>query len=135
MSDLAQPPRLYGNVSARLYTASCITILMLFICLACAQTTGRAASTTADTATVSGRVTNEQGRGIGRMTVSLQDLVTGTVQITQTRGDGSYIFAGVPLHNHYSVMPQHRLYEFAPGIQSFSLVEEMRNVNFTASRR
>ncbi len=135
MSDLAQPSSLYGNVSARLYTVSCITILMLLICLASAQTTGRAASTTAATVTVSGRVTNEQGRGIGRMTVYLQDLVIGTVQVTQTRGDGSYIFTDVPIYNHYSVMPQHRLYKFAPGIQSFSLVEEMRNVNFTATRR
>ncbi len=97
--------------------------------------TGQAASPAEATVTISGRVTNEYGRGIGRVTVYLQDLAIGTVQIAQTRGDGSYAFTDVPLYNYYTVTAQHRLYDFTPGIQSFSLIEEMRHVNFTATRR
>ena len=109
-----------------------ISLLILLVCLVSVPFVK---AVSAQSVTVSGRITNEQGRGIGRITVYLQELDIGTVRIAQTRGDGSYAFTDVQLYSHYSVMPQHRLYDFAPGIQSFGLVDEKPNVNFIAVRR
>lgn len=89
---------------------------------------------TAASVTVSGRVMNANGAGLGRATVMLLDTNTNQTRTAQTRGDGSYVFEDVPVGTLYVITVRARRYTFAPATQSFMLTDALGNVNFVGGR-
>lgn len=89
---------------------------------------------TAASVSVSGRVTDSYGKGIGRATITLLDVNTSQTRTAQTGGNGYYVFEDVPVGGFYVVNAVARRYTFAQDTQSFTLIDAMQGVNFTATR-
>lgn len=89
---------------------------------------------TAASVSVSGRVTDAYGRGIGRATITMLDVNTSETRTAQTGGNGYYVFEEVPVGGFYVITAAARRYTFAQGTQSFTLIDAMQGVNFTATR-
>jgi len=87
---------------------------------------------TAAHVTVSGRVLDAYGRGIGRATVTLLDVNTNQTRTVQTGGNGSYVFEDVPAGSFYVISVNARRYTFAG--QGIMLLDAMSNVNFVGVR-
>ncbi len=80
---------------------------------------------------ISGRVTDPNGRGIPRVTVSMLDTQTGDTRLARTNPFGYYRFGGVPAGNFYILNATAKSYSFET--QSFQLFEDQNEVNFVAN--
>lgn len=89
---------------------------------------------TAAPASVSGRVTDRYGRGISSAIITVVDLSTGETKYAYTSSFGYYKVDGLPVANFYSVGVRHSRYTFVDPVQTFSLDDNVTNLNFTATR-
>ena len=88
---------------------------------------------TAVPATISGRVTAANGRGIAKAMVSLRDAATGQTVTAITNSFGNYTFRNVPTARAYSLTPRYNKYRFTPASTSFTLNGDLAGVNFVAN--
>ncbi len=85
---------------------------------------------TAAAVTVSGRVTNINGRGIARAVVTMRD-ANGQETIARTGSLGYFAFYEVNSGESYVVTPVHKRYQFSPRI--ISVLDEMSDVDFVGT--
>ena len=87
---------------------------------------------TAAPATVSGRVTTAAGAGIKGVSVALNDLTTGQTRYTLTNSFGYYTFSNAQTEDFYAVAVESKKYRFQTNIQTFTLQNDLLDVNFVA---
>ena len=87
---------------------------------------------TAAPATVSGRVTTAAGAGIRGVSVALNDLTTGQTRYTLTNSFGYYTFSNAQTEDFYAVAVESKKYRFQSNIQTFTLQNDLLDVNFVA---
>lgn len=85
---------------------------------------------TAATVSVSGRVTNENGIGVSRATVTITDS-EGILRSALTSAFGYYRFDDVQVGQNHILQVSSKRYQFQP--QVIFVTEDMENINFTAS--
>jgi Carboxypeptidase regulatory-like domain len=90
---------------------------------------------TAASVSVGGQITDNFGRPIAGLTVSLQDPTSGDVLHAVTNAKGGYIFRNMPVGQSYVVTPEGRAYNFNPGSSFVNLLDEQTNINFVAERK
>jgi hypothetical protein len=92
--------------------------------------TGTFAATfpTASGVSVSGRVLNQRGYGLGRVNLELRDPVTGVTYNTQTRGDGSFTFEDVHSGRTYLLTPTRKRYTFSPPSVLIQVLDEVNEI-------
>ncbi len=88
----------------------------------------------AASSTVSGRVRNQDGRGLAYVDVMLTSS-EGEVYTTTTGENGRYSFADVPSGITYVISVQSKRYRFAESSQVINLTENITEVNFIGSGR
>lgn len=86
---------------------------------------------TAATATVSGRVVTESGRGINRARLTLTDS-NGQVRLATTNPFGFYRFIDLPTGSDYVLTVGSKTYQFKEPSRVLSLQENLDGENFTA---
>ena len=86
---------------------------------------------TAAPANISGRITTSSGTPLGGVTMRLSG---GRSAKTITDSDGNYRFTNVDTNNFYTVTPSLVNYQFGPESRSFSLLANMTDAVFTATR-
>ena len=84
---------------------------------------------TADTSTISGRITKPDGSPVGGAVMRLSGSMTRT---TVSDGGGNYRFNELETGSFYTVTPELANYSFSPGSRSFSLTGNMTDAGFTA---
>jgi len=89
---------------------------------------------TAAPASISGRVLNSRGRGIGRVSMELLDTISGEIRQTQTNGDGSYSFGGIPSGQFYILTASRYHFIFEPSSIPVQVNEDMQDLNFNGDR-
>ena len=85
---------------------------------------------TAASSSVKGRVTDEAGRGINAAGVSALNVQTGETKIVKTNPFGFYNFSSLDSGGFYILSVNHKSYKFADNYQSFSLNDDVQDVNF-----
>lgn len=96
---------------------------------------GMILSPTAAAASVGGRITTANGRGIYGARITIVNSTGTNAQTTSTNPFGYYRFAEVAVGETYIITVRHKNYYFSPSSQVLSLTEAAENVNFTASPR
>jgi hypothetical protein len=86
---------------------------------------------TAAPASISGRITTAEGAGLAGVTLNLSGARTGRVI---TDSNGNYRFNNIDTENFYTVTPELVNYHFGPASRSFSLLANMTDAVFTATR-
>ncbi len=81
---------------------------------------------------VSGRITDFNGRGIGGANLILTNPSTNAVWIVRTNQFGYYRFDGLEVAELYFLSVKHRRYTFAPDTLTFNLIGDLDGQNFTA---
>lgn len=92
---------------------------------------GNALAPTAANVSISGRVANATGQGIGRVRVSLTD-AQGNVRTALSSSFGYYMFDDVPAGQTYIISISHKKYTFNPNTRALNVFDTLENVNFTA---
>lgn len=87
--------------------------------------------TTAAPVSVSGRVTDEDGRGIGRAMVMIQNLNTEETRTVITNWSGNYRFKDLPVGDLYVVTITNKRGGFNRQTRSLVLNSDEENLNFT----
>jgi hypothetical protein len=87
--------------------------------------------TTAAPVSVSGRVTDENGRGIGRAMVKIQNLNTEETRTVVTNWTGNYRFNDLPVGDLYVITIGSKKAGFTRQARSFVLTSDEENLNFT----
>jgi hypothetical protein len=90
-----------------------------------------AAPPTSAQVSVGGRVTNLNGYGVPRVTVTLTDS-GGQSVMAITNAFGYYSFPSVEVGEVYIVQALSKRYEFSPPAHAISVMDAIENVNFTA---
>jgi hypothetical protein len=86
---------------------------------------------TAAPASISGRITTVDGSPLGGVTIKLSG--AGSAKVI-TDSNGSYRFNNIDTNNFYTVTPALVNYHFGPESRSFSLLANMTDAAFTATR-
>jgi hypothetical protein len=89
-------------------------------------------SVTAAPATISGRVLSSSGAPLKSVTVELTDASTGESRIALTNPFGYYVFDNCMTDDFYVLNVKSRNYSFNPSSRSFSLTDNLADVNFVA---
>ena len=88
---------------------------------------------TAGSATVSGRVTDVNGRGIKGITLSLFNASNGRIVSAVTNNFGFYVFEGIEISTFYMMKAYgNKRYRFPNDERSFVVNEDLANVDFVA---
>jgi hypothetical protein len=80
---------------------------------------------------VGGRAVTADGRGISNARVTMTDQ-SGETRTALTNGFGYYRFDNVPAGATYVFSVWHRRYEFIEPTQVLFVIEEQKDINFTA---
>jgi len=91
-----------------------------------------AINASAAVASISGRVNDASGVGLGGVTVSLVNTASGETQTRVTSSNGGYRFENLAVRADYTITPRLARYSFTPSSRQVSLVEELTNADFTA---
>lgn len=83
-------------------------------------------------ASVSGRVVDAYGNGIGGINVTLTDVQAGTTWNAVTSPFGFYLIEGPEVANFYTLSVSHKRYTFAVPVRSFTLNSDLTDVDFVA---
>jgi hypothetical protein len=83
-------------------------------------------------ATIDGRVVDTAGQGIPKTMVALSN-AQGIVQTTLTSPFGYYQFSDVPTTVTYTISVSRKRYQFTPPSQTFLVVQNISDVNFTGT--
>lgn len=89
-------------------------------------------SPTAANVSISGRVTDANGRAISRVRVTITD-TNGNIRSSATNQFGYYRFADLPSGETYVIQAAHKVYTFAP--QIISVTEDISDVDLTAQQQ
>jgi len=95
--------------------------------------TNTALNVTAAPATIGGRVTTAYGNGISGVSVGLTDLTTGKTRYALTNSFGYYTFTNCMTEDFYFVGIESKRYRFATNQKSFTLLDNLLDVNFVAN--
>ena len=87
---------------------------------------------TAATTSISGRVKDVSGAGIGGVSVAILNASSGETQTTLTNAEGVYRFEDLAVGVDYIITPRLARHSFTPSSKSVSLVEELTETDFTA---
>lgn len=87
---------------------------------------------TAATTSISGRVKDTSGAGIGGVSVAILNASSGETQTTLTNAEGVYRFEELAVGVDYIITPRLARHSFTPSSKSVSLVEELTETDFTA---
>jgi len=90
---------------------------------------------TAAPASVSGRVRDENGKGVAFVLVTAVNLSTGESLQAQTDIRGRYRFEDLPTAEDYLVTATSRRYTFTPNNRVISLLEDLVGLDFAATQR
>ncbi len=90
---------------------------------------------TAADASVAGRVTTHEGRGIAKTRVTITDSQTGQVKYATSNSFGYYRFSELESGHLYILTVSSKRYIFQPDTQSFQLNENLDSVNFVGNQR
>lgn len=82
---------------------------------------------------VAGRVTDAWGRPIRGADITLYDLISGEVRTVFSNTFGYYRFTGLPAEDMYLINVSHGRYLFVSGSISFSLEQNITDLDFTAT--
>lgn len=93
------------------------------------------AGPTAARAAIGGRVRNAGGAGLANVEVTLVEAASGRSVVTLTDADGAYRFAELEVGSDYIVTARLAGYGIAPGSRQFSLVEELTEADFVATKK
>jgi hypothetical protein len=85
---------------------------------------------TAAPASVSGRVTFDNGIGIRGAALTLVNVTTGETRTATTNNFGNYSFEDLPVQDFYVLTVSHRKYGFFNGTRSFTLFEDLLDMDF-----
>jgi len=96
---------------------------------------GPAIGPTAAPASVSGRVRDENGKGVAFVLVTAVNLSTGESLQAQTDIRGRYRFEDLPTAEDYLVTASSRRYTFTPNNRVISLLEDIVGLDFAATQR
>lgn len=92
----------------------------------------QASGVSAATVTVSGRVTNASGYGIGGVTVSIDGGSLSEAMYARTSPFGYYTFEGIPAGQVYIVTVSSKRYTFNPPNRAITVQEDVGNADFVA---
>lgn len=87
-------------------------------------------SPTAAPASISGRVSDPFGYGLGYARVAVQNASTGEIKVATTNNFGYYTVSDLPSGEFYQVTVSHKRYSFQP--QFLSLMEDVSGMDFMA---
>jgi hypothetical protein len=87
---------------------------------------------TATIVNISGRVTRQDGRGVPRVRVVLQDVSTGLIKTVQTNPFGYFQIQGLEIGHFYILTARSKRHQFTPENYSLTLMEDLTEINFTA---
>lgn len=87
---------------------------------------------TAANVSVSGRILSANGAGIAKARISLVG-ANGETRTVISNSFGYYEFTGVEVGQIYVVSAQHKIYRFDPPTQVVTVMDELTDVDFTAS--
>ncbi len=90
---------------------------------------------TAAPASVSGRIRDENGKGVAFVLVTAVNLSTGESLQAQTDIRGRYRFEDLPTAEDYLVTASSRRYTFTPNNRVISLLEDLVGLDFAATQR
>ncbi len=87
---------------------------------------------TAASITLSGKVqyANGEGKGIGKVMLTLVNVATGMTKTTFTDGNGDFSFDDVEVGFFYIVKAERKLFSFTPSEHAFTLIEESNEIIF-----
>lgn len=88
---------------------------------------------TAAGVTIAGRATKPDGNPLIGATMNLNGGFSSETYTTTTRSDGSYFFENVPAGNNVVITPSKSGYTFAPSNRLYNLLEDINDVDFTAT--
>jgi hypothetical protein len=86
-------------------------------------------------ATVSGRIREENGKGVPFVLITAVNLSTGEIVQTQSDLRGRYKFESLPTLENFLVTASSRKYSFTPSNRHISLLEDLTNLDFTAEQK
>lgn len=92
-------------------------------------------SPTAAVSTISGRVVNAAGAGVGGVIVSLLDTATGQTFTTLSGENGAYQFGNIMVGGDYVIIPKMAKHSFSPASKSLLLLDELTDADFTVVAR
>jgi hypothetical protein len=92
-------------------------------------------SPTGAPAEISGRVTDENGRGISRARVNVLDSTTGVNRSVLTNGFGYYRLEGLETGDLYIVSASHKSYTFENNQRAVQLISDNDTINFVGRER
>lgn len=81
-------------------------------------------------ASIRGRVVTPEGSGIRGANLVLTDVSTGETRVAGTNSFGYYSFTDLPVEDFYILTIQHKRYTFANNMRSFTLFDELADVDF-----
>jgi subtilisin family serine protease len=84
---------------------------------------------------VSGRITDSQGRGLKSVNVAIQDLNTGVISYATTSSFGYYSIQGLLTTHFFEISVSARRRAFTPDSRSFTLNDNLAGVDFVATTK
>jgi hypothetical protein len=90
-------------------------------------------TSTAASTSVGGRITDMFGNGIRNVTVTRQNVATSEMLSVQTGNNGEYVFPETLVGQNYVITPSRSGYTFEPANRTFQVLDELNDVNFTAT--
>ncbi len=87
---------------------------------------------TAANASISGRITTADGRGIRNVIISLTDISGGTIRMARSSSFGYYRFVEIPVGETYILQVSSKSFVFLPDTRIITLLDELADIDFTA---
>ncbi|MGH9948736.1 MAG: carboxypeptidase-like regulatory domain-containing protein [Pyrinomonadaceae bacterium] len=87
----------------------------------------------AATASITGRIRSASGRGIGGVSVSLTNPITGAAWYTSTTSFGYYRFDGLEVAEVFVIFAAHKRYTFNPNLITVQLNDDVAGQDFIAN--
>jgi hypothetical protein len=85
---------------------------------------------TAAPASITGQILNSSGGPMGRISLSLVDVVSGEVKTTNTNSDGIYSFTNLTVDHFYQLSVIAKKIRIQDPVRQFTLTEDLVGVDF-----
>jgi len=85
---------------------------------------------TAAPASITGQIFSRDGSPMGRISVSLVDVVSGEVRTTNSNALGTYTFTGLTIEHYYQLTVVAKKYRFQDPVKEFVLDQDLAGLNF-----
>jgi hypothetical protein len=90
---------------------------------------------TAAPANISGRITDTEGNGLGRVSLTITNIDGTFTATSSTNVFGYFEFASVPTGATYIITPKHKSYVFTPSQMVYAHLDEVLDLHFSAALR